>query len=200
MEDRVGRPVPVVVARTGIDADRRLSERLLAVREVPASFAPPDALTQPGEAAGLRTAVPIAAGAYLTAGQLGAAGRETRPAGALRPGERAVEVAAAGGGVLEADPGASVDVLVTSERRADTGRTYLALEDVELLAVRAGEPAQASGEAAPSGGGVVATLRVTLRQAVFLTAAQSFAREVRLLPRPAGDNRRSGGAITSAGG
>jgi hypothetical protein len=33
---------------------------------------------------------------------------------------------------------------------------------------------------------------VTLRQAVYLTAAQNFAREVRLLPRPPGDRRRLG--------
>ena len=35
-----------------------------------------------------------------------------------------------------------------------------------------------------------ASLRVTLRQAVYLAAAQSFARELRLLPRAAGDRRR----------
>ena len=37
---------------------------------------------------------------------------------------------------------------------------------------------------------VVAGLRVTLRQAVYLTAAQSFAREIRLLPRSSQDLRR----------
>jgi pilus assembly protein CpaB len=35
---------------------------------------------------------------------------------------------------------------------------------------------------------LVATLRVTVRQAVYLTAAQNFAQEVRLLPRPSGDS------------
>lgn len=207
VEERVGRPLPVVVARTDVDADTRLSERAVrsrfAVREVPASFAPPDALTAPQEAVGLRTRVPLARGSYVTGAQLGVGDREERAAGAPRPGERAVEVAAAGGeSVVAAGPGGRVDVLVTSERRADAGRTHLALEDVEVLAVRAGEPGQAGEEegAAPSGGSVVATLRVTLRQAVFLTAAQSFAREVRLLPRPAGDTRRSSGAIASAGG
>jgi pilus assembly protein CpaB len=33
---------------------------------------------------------------------------------------------------------------------------------------------------------------VSVRDAVYLAAAQSFAREVRLLPRAAGDRRRSG--------
>jgi pilus assembly protein CpaB len=37
---------------------------------------------------------------------------------------------------------------------------------------------------------VAASLRVTLRQAVYLAAAQDFARELRLLPRAAGDRSR----------
>ena len=39
---------------------------------------------------------------------------------------------------------------------------------------------------------MAATLRVSVRDAVYLAAAQSFAREVRLLPRAAGDRGRSG--------
>jgi pilus assembly protein CpaB len=77
-------------------------------------------------------------------------------------------------------PGARVDVLVTREARPGSpGRTTLALEDVEVL------------EAAPAEGRrVLASLRVTLRQAVYLAAAQSFARELRLLPRAPGDRGR----------
>jgi pilus assembly protein CpaB len=37
---------------------------------------------------------------------------------------------------------------------------------------------------------VVVELRVSVRQAVYLTAAQSFARELRVLPRAAHDRRR----------
>jgi len=37
---------------------------------------------------------------------------------------------------------------------------------------------------------VAASLRVTLRQAVYLAAVQDFARELRLLPRAAGDRGR----------
>jgi pilus assembly protein CpaB len=36
---------------------------------------------------------------------------------------------------------------------------------------------------------VAATLRVTVRQAVYLAAAQAFAREIRLLARAPGDHR-----------
>ena len=45
----------------------------------------------------------------------------------------------------------------------------------------------------------VATLRVTLRQAVYLTAAENFAREVRLLARPPGDRERDDAAEVAAG-
>ena len=41
-------------------------------------------------------------------------------------------------------------------------------------------------------GTATATLRVRLKQAVYLTAAQNFARETRLLPRAPGDRRRAG--------
>jgi pilus assembly protein CpaB len=39
---------------------------------------------------------------------------------------------------------------------------------------------------------VAATLRVTLSQAIYLAAAQAFSRDVRLLPRAAGDRLRHG--------
>ena len=42
---------------------------------------------------------------------------------------------------------------------------------------------------------VRASLRVTVRQAVFLAAAQAFAREVRLLPRAPGDDRRGAAGL-----
>ena len=45
---------------------------------------------------------------------------------------------------------------------------------------------------------VAATLRVTVRQAVYLAAAGSFAREIRLLARAPGDRRREG-TVSAAG-
>jgi pilus assembly protein CpaB len=83
-------------------------------------------------------------------------------------------------------PGSPVDVLVTRGGDGQAGRTELALEDVEVIA-------SASAQAAPGddpGPHVAVSLRVTLRQAVFLAAAQSFAREIRLLPRAPGDRKR----------
>jgi pilus assembly protein CpaB len=48
---------------------------------------------------------------------------------------------------------------------------------------------QASEDGKPR---VAATLRVTPAQAVYLTAAQSFASDIRLLARAPGDRRRVG--------
>jgi pilus assembly protein CpaB len=80
-----------------------------------------------------------------------------------------------------------VDVLVTREAPGGgAGSTTLALEDVEVL----------SAGRAPAGDGdtglprVALELRVGVRQAVYLAAAQSFARELRVLPRAPGDRRR----------
>ncbi len=122
----------------------------------------------------------------------------------LRKGERAVEVAVTGAAGLAdaAGPGARVDVLVSTEPREGPGRSFLALEDVEVLDLAAGAadaPAPEPDDDGPAAT-ATATLRVTLRQAVYLTAAQNFAREVRLLPRPPGDRSRAGRAAVSAAG
>ena len=86
--------------------------------------------------------------------------------------------------------GARVDVLVTRDRGdGGPGSTELALEDVEVLA-----PSRAAATEA-GGPQVAATLRVTVRQAVYLTAAAAFAREIRLLARAPGDRRRTGATI-----
>jgi pilus assembly protein CpaB len=200
VEARVGTPVGVAVARRDLATGARIGRADVSVRAVPARFAPPDALAGPAQAAGLRTAVPVAAGGYLTEGALGSAGGGPRAAGGpLRPGERAVEVAVAGGEALSqaVHPGSRVDVLVSTEPRDAGGRTQLALEDVELLALRAGGPQGGEGASQTATGQAV--LRVSTQQAVYLTAAQNFAREVRLLPRPPGDRDRAGRQAIAAG-
>lgn len=205
VEARVGAPVPVVVAARELEAGHELKPGDVAVREVPERFAPPDAPAAPDEVVGAVASAPLPRGAYITAAALGGggAGANGSPAG-LRKGERAVEVAVTGGGGLAdaAGPGASVDVLVSTEPRDGPGRSFLALEDVEVLDLAAGAsdapPPETEGDGPAAT--ATATLRVTLRQAVYLTAAQNFAREVRLLPRPAGDRSRAGRAAVSAGG
>lgn len=210
VEARTGAPVPVVVARENLPPDKEVDPASLAVKEVPERYAPPDGLSAPEDAAGLRTAGAVHAGTYLTPAHL--QGANGKGGGTLRPGERALEVAVAGGDALAgAEPGSTVDVLVSTEGHEGAGRSFLALESVELLDLRPGaggsgsdengggsEPASREGAAATAT--ATATLRVTTKQAVYLTAAQNFAREVRLLPRPPGDRSRAGRAAVNAGG
>jgi pilus assembly protein CpaB len=192
VEAAIGPLVPVLVTRTDVDAGARLKPRELAVRRVPARFAPRDALSGPDGVAGQRPAVALPAGSYVTAGALDSGGgREAGGGAPIRRGERSTDVAVTGGeGLAGAPPGTRVDVLVTTESRSGSGgRTYVALQDVELLGVRPAPDGSSAAGGAGSRAGTVATLRVTLKEAVFLTAAQSFAREVRLLTRAAGDHR-----------
>jgi pilus assembly protein CpaB len=203
VEERVGPLVPVVAARVAIEPGSKLKPEQFTVAQVPAGYAPPDALSDPAQAHGLRSAGALEPGSYLTASALATSADDDARAGSgLGRGERAIELKVAGADALGgiAGPGARVDVLVTTEARDGAGRTELALEDVELLSLEAGAGA-AVGEAGPeTPGAATATLRVTLKQAIYLTAAQNFARETRLLPRAPGDRRRAGPLESSAGG
>jgi pilus assembly protein CpaB len=202
-EQQIGEPVPVVVAARAIAPGARLRDRDLEVVHVPARYAAPDAPRATVQAVGLRVAGPVASGSPITAGVVGAVGGGAG-SGGLRRGERAIELAVAGGSALaeSAGPGTRVDVLVSTDASSGSGRSFLALEDVELLGLVPG--AEGAGLTGPPGASgpaaATATLRVTLRQAVYLTAAESFAGELRLLPRPPGDRRRIGRATVAADG
>jgi pilus assembly protein CpaB len=204
VEERVGPLVPVLVASRDLGSGDRLTARSLAVRRVPARFVPPDGLGSAAEVAGARAAVPVRAGSYVTVGQLDA-GPEAGPGvggDQLEPGERAVEIAVRDAGSLAGlAAGTRVDVVVSTENGAGGGRSLIALAGVELLALRSAGAADAYAERdadAAAGPGALATLRVTLHQAVYLTAADNFGREIRLLARPAGDRTRSLAAVSAA--
>ena len=93
--------------------------------------------------------------------------------------------------------GARVDVLVSTESGAGGGRTLMALAGAELLGIEAAPAAAAPTDATGSGDPTaLATLRVGVRQAVYLTAADNFAREIRLLARPPGDRSAAGVAVS----
>jgi pilus assembly protein CpaB len=190
---KLGPAVGVVVARQGLAPGDRVAADRLAVRRVPARYAPTGALGSPGEAVGMRVVAAIPAGAYVTAGALGGAGSGGGPGGpSLRPGERVADLTAAGPADL-VTPGGRVDVLVTRDpAHGGPGQTALALEDVEVLAAAPAEPGEGAGAGVAR---VRASLRVTVRQAVFLAAAQTFSREVRLLPRAPGDDRRGAAGL-----
>lgn len=180
---QLGPLTDVVVARRPLAAGRRLAARDLATRRIPERYAAAPAVPQ--LLIGERLAIPAPAGAQVEAHHLAAAA----PGPAVRRGERAAEVLAAASGEAVV-PGARVDVLVTRERgEGGPGSTELALENVEVLAARADR-----GEEGPR---VAATLRVTVRQAVYLAAAGAFAREIRLLARAPGDRARVGPAVVA---
>ena len=194
LERRVGGLVEIVVAREPIPAGARVRERALAIRRVPQRFAPAGRIGLPQVLVGRRAAVDIPADADLSAAMV--VRDELGPAGPpVRRGERVAEVVALGAPDLVV-AGSRVDVLVTPEPAGDTpGEAILALEDIEVIAARGVvEEDGPAGEAA-SGPRVAASLRVTLREAVYLAAAQDFARELRLLPRASGDSARGRAGI-----
>ena len=192
---QVGPAVPVLVAARELPAGARVPARALAVRRVPARFVPPDALTASDGLAGARTAVPVPAGSYVTAGLFERSNDGHRGGGGVGRGERAVTVEVSGAAGLAV--GSRVDVVVSTEAGAGAGRTLMALAGAELLRLDAGPTAAAPPEGT-GGPTALATLRVTVRQAVYLTAADNFAREIRLLARPPGD-RSAAGATVSQG-
>jgi len=198
---RVGALVDVVVAREPIPAGSTVRLAALAVRRVPRRFAPADAIASPRALSGLRATVDIPRDTDLTPAMVGDGGRPPLGPG-IRRGERVAEVVALGSPELVI-PGSRVDVLVTPEPGSEeAGAAVLALEDVEVLAAAPaqGEDGAASAAKSTPGIRVAASLRVTLRQAVYLAAAQDFAREIRLLPRAAGDRRRGSAGLRMAAG
>jgi pilus assembly protein CpaB len=187
--EQLGPSVEVLVAARDLPAGARLGRGAVARRSVPARFVPPDALGPGAAVTGARVSVPVTSGGYLTAGLFAGAAEDRSGSGVVR-GERAVtvEVAAVRGLTLNN----RVDVLVSTENGPGGGRTVMAFA-AELLAVEPG--AQAEPGVGPT---ALATLRVSLRQAIYLTAADNFAREIRLLARPPGDHSRVGGAVSQA--
>ena len=175
---------PVLVATADLPAGRaiapRQARRSLAVRRIPSSFVPPGALRHPDEALGRAPAAPLPSGSYVLASQLIVPGPPRPEVPGAGRGRRPVQVAIAGAEALTlggATPeGGSVDVVVAERSGLGRrGRTYVAADGVRLLAL--------SSPPGP-GEGWSATLALTRPQALELIAAETGAREIRLLPRP----------------
>jgi Flp pilus assembly protein CpaB len=176
---------PVVISREalagGREIDPRLAAAALELRRIPVRFVPPGALARQAEAVGLVTATRVPAGSYLVASQLHPPDGDGRLPG-LGRGRSPVVISVSGAEALlvgGAQPaGARVDVVVTTEPTGPgPGRTYVAAAAVPLLGL-----AGAAEAGAPSGV-VAATLGLTRGQALRLIAAESFARQVTILPR-----------------
>lgn len=169
----------VVVARAPLPAgtmiDNERAQFDLTTVAVPGDLPLVGVLASPADAVGRRLAAHLGAGEPLTEAALGgAAGAEPAP---LAPGERAVAapLTAAGGAGAVIAPGMRVDV-VASSGEGPAGRTAVIVADAEVLAVPTPEPHGEPGEV---------LLRVRAADALRVTAAFNFSREVRLLIRPA---------------
>jgi Flp pilus assembly protein CpaB len=136
--------------------------------------------SDPSELIGRRVTAPVGAGEPLSDAALG--GAEGSGPAPLRIGERAVAVplSTAGGSAAGLVAGSRVDV-VASTGEGLAGTSALVVADAEVLAVAA----PAADDLA--GGSGEALLRVSSPQALRVTAALNFAREVRLLVRPIGE-------------
>jgi pilus assembly protein CpaB len=186
---RVGGLVNVVVAHEPIAAGAPIRPRALAVRRVPERFAPEGRISSPRMLTGQKASVDIAADTDLSSAMVGDGRR--RPVGpAIGSGERVADIVALGSPELVV-PGSRVDVLVSPEpRAAERGEAVLALEDIEVLESAAVAAQETRARDATPGQRVAVSLLVTLRQAVYLAAAQDFAHELRVLPRAPGDHAR----------
>jgi pilus assembly protein CpaB len=173
----IGPSTTVVVAARPLEVGVPLTIEQLAVRSVPRRYAPRDAIDRPELLVGLRPRVAIPAGHDVGIGAL-----DDGRTSVLRTGERIAEIVAVGDAAA-VRPGVRVDLLVTRDRGERAGTTRLALENAEVVATA---PAPADGGAA--GPRIAVSLRVTIRQAVYLAAAQNFATELRVLPRSPGDD------------
>jgi Flp pilus assembly protein CpaB len=174
---------PVVVAADELAAGKQIdaaTSGTLEVRRVPVRFVPDGALRNPAEALGLVPAAAVPGGAYLLASQLRPP-RSAKAGPALAADRRPVQIAVTGADslvVAGAEPvGSRVDVVVTTEPDGPgAGHTYVAAAAVPLLALGPGPEGDAGGTAN-------ATLGLTRAQALRLIAAQSFARQVTVMPR-----------------
>lgn len=179
-------PAWVLVAREPLPAgtaiDAEVAADALELVAVPGDLPLAGLLGSADEALGRRTVAHLAPGEPVTAAVVGGA-PGTGPA-PLEPGERAVAapLSTAAGAAAALAPGVRVDV-VASTGEGLTGRTRIVVADAEVLAVVPPGPAGDGGEA---------LLRVSAAQALAVTAALNFAREVRLLLRPPAEEPRAG--------
>lgn len=183
----LGPSVPVVVARDALLPGRPVRSGELTTRRVPRRYAPADRVGNVAEVVGLRPRLAVPPGSDVSVPMLDdGAGPD------LRPGERIADIVAIGDRRL-VRPGSRVDLLVTRDDERAEGSTRLALEDAEVLSTGPAPSEGGDGD----GGRLAIALRVTLKQAVYLAAAQNFASELRVLPRATDDDGRGAAGTTA---
>lgn len=198
---RVGPMVSVLEVRNDIPRGTVLNHEnaagYLSARAVAAQYAPRRSFDRIEQVLGYNVKIDVPAGTYLSPGEL--TSEPHVPAPDIRRGERAVDVAVHGAGGLGSTlgPGSRVDVVISREEANGGGRTHVALENAEVLGARpSGAGAGSPDTEVPD---AIVTLRATVRQAVYLTSAQNFAKEIRLLVRAPGDRARAdAGSVSSS--
>lgn len=148
----LGVSVGVLVAQEAVAAGAPLARARLALRRVPARYAPADAFSGTADVAGLKAAVAIPAGTDLTPSLVADPAQIASAAVPVGPGERVAEIVAQGS-PEHIVRGSRVDVVVTRETADSEGETTLALEDAEVLSAA---PAPATGRGLRTAGGPVA--------------------------------------------
>ncbi len=170
-------------------------ERYLEVRLVAERFVPRKHFSSVDQVVGLKSQVDIPAGTYVSIGQVSDA--ESQNDQEIRDGLRAVEISVEASRFLAGMivPGSRVDFLVTMDGEGGPSVTYLAYENLPVLrAVKADDEGGKADGLGSEGGSrrMLVTVRVTAKTAVYLVAAENFAKQLRVLPRPVGDNKRVG--------
>jgi pilus assembly protein CpaB len=185
----------VVVAARAIPAHTLITTEMVAVQEVPTTYAVPGAIRSADGCLGRVTLVPLAAGevvlsSKITGAQPGSAGLSY----IIPPGKRALtmQVNEIIGVAGFPQPGDRIDLLLnylppqSSERR-----TRMLLENIPILAVVQSAAASQDGAARPLNGYTSLTLEVTPEQAATVVMAESQGL-LRVLLRPALDNETVG--------
>jgi pilus assembly protein CpaB len=172
----LGPVTPVVVARAAIARGETISAGSLALRRVPARYAPESAFAAIPQVAGARAGADIEPGTDVLAAllQSGGSGYE----GAVAPGRRTARVVAVGS-AAEIAPGARIDLLATRERGGGGAETRLVLRAAPVVDAQPVDSADDGG--LPH---VALALHVTLRQALRLAQAQAGASALQALVQP----------------
>ena len=177
---RFGALRPVVVAIAPLPAGTTISpdraRQSVETRRIPARFAPTGSFGAPAELIGLRTAVELAPGTYVTSAMFGAPDAGSKRRGRVPKGVVPIELSVHGAGALPGR-GRRVDVLVsTPDATGGDSDTTVAARGAVLLDLAPGTEVGTE----PGTGRV--TLGLARRAAIRLVDAEASGHRITLIP------------------